>query len=168
MSNSRVNWASENANFAFLDKIQSLKAFITGDPLDIEHKGKDHYEFTPVGVGLFNVNDTPNLQGSLEAILSRYGVLTFNKTFKIGADPSQGEIEADPRFKYDPNFLQSEVLPAFLNYVLDALTRLMAEGIDYRSTEKSLGRYPVREFSPVPILPSYQTRLRPERQSLCR
>lgn len=138
LKRSRCNWASENANTTRLDKIQSLKAFITGDTLSAEGKGKDENEFAPTGVALFNVNDTPKLQGTLEAIASRYGVLSFNKTFKIGADPSKGEIEADPRFKYDPNFLRSEVLPAFLNRVLDALQRLMVEGIDYACTQKAL------------------------------
>lgn len=138
LNNSRVNWASENANTAKLDKIQSLKAFITGDPISIEGKGKDEYEFSPLGVALFNVNDTPNLQAYLEAIQSRYGILTFNKTFKIGADKSKGELEAEPRFKYDPEFLCTDILPAFLNRVLDALTRLMAEGIDFSCTQKAL------------------------------
>jgi putative DNA primase/helicase len=138
LRHSRCNWASENANTTRLDKIQSLKAFITGDTLSAEGKGKDENEFAPTGIALFNVNDTPKLQGTLEAIASRYGVLSFNKTFKIGADPSKGELEADPRFKYDPNFLRSEVLPAFLNRVLDALQRLMVEGIDYSCTQKAL------------------------------
>ncbi|MEW5861440.1 MAG: DUF5906 domain-containing protein [Cyanobacteriota bacterium] len=138
LKHSRVNWASENANTTRLDRIQSLKAFITGDTLSAEGKGKDENEFAPTGIAMFNVNDTPKLQGTLEAIASRYGVLSFNKTFKIGADPSKGELEADPRFKYDPNFLRSEVLPAFLNRVLDALQRLMVEGIDYSCTQKAL------------------------------
>lgn len=138
LKHSRVNWASENANTTRLDKIQSLKAFITGDTLSAEGKGKDENEFAPTGIALFNVNDTPKLQGTLEAIAGRYGVLSFNKTFKIGADPSKGELEADPRFKYDPNFLRSEVLPAFLNRVLDALQRVMVEGIDYSCTQKAL------------------------------
>lgn len=138
LEHSRCNWASENANTARLDKIQSLKAFGTGDKLSKEGKGKDETEFTPTGIALFNINDTPKMQGTLEAIASRYGVLSFNKTFKIGADPSKGELEADPRFKYDPNFLRAEVLPAFLNRVLDALQKLMIEGIDYSCTQKAL------------------------------
>jgi putative DNA primase/helicase len=138
LKHSRVNWASENANTTRLDKIQSLKAFITGDTLSAEGKGKDESEFAPTGIAMFNVNDTPKLQGTLEAIASRYGVLSFTKTFKIGADSSKGELEADPRFKYDPNFLRSEVLPAFLNRVLDALQRLMVDGIDYSCTQKAL------------------------------
>jgi putative DNA primase/helicase len=138
LKHSRCNWASENGSATRLDKIQSLKAFITGDTLSAEGKGKDENEFVPSGIALFNINDTPKLQGTLEAIASRYGVLTFNKTFKIGADPAKGELEADPRFKYDPNFLQEEVLPAFLNRILDALQRLMLEGINYDCTQQAL------------------------------
>jgi putative DNA primase/helicase len=136
--NSRVNWASENANTKRLDKIQSLKAFITGDILDSERKGIDSEEYMPEGIAIFNVNDTPDIQGTLEAIATRYGILSFNKTFKIKADPSKGEIEADPRFKYDPIFLATMVVPAFLNKVLQALVDLMREGIDYECTEAAL------------------------------
>jgi putative DNA primase/helicase len=137
-ADSRVNWASENAQTARLDKIQSLKAFITGDTLSREGKGKDEEDFTPKAIAVFNCNDTPNMQGSLEAIKSRYGVLSFDKTFKVKADPTRGEIEADPRFKYDPDFLKAEVLPAFLNKVLNALVALMADGIDYTATEAAM------------------------------
>lgn len=138
LENSRVNWATENANTARLDHLQSIKAFLTGDTLSKEKKGQDEYDFIPTGVGLFNVNDTPNLRASLEAIASRWGVLTFDKIFKIGADPAKGELEAEPRLKYDPDFLNNQVVPAFLNRVLGALVDLMQEGIDYSSTEKAL------------------------------
>lgn len=135
---SRINWASENTNSSKLDRIQSLKAAITGNPLVAEAKGKDGQEFTPNTVFLFNINDVPNLQGSLEAILSRYGVLDFKKTYKTNADPSKGELEADPRFAYDPMFLRLMVCPALLNRLLDALKDLMVNGIDYSCTQQAL------------------------------
>jgi putative DNA primase/helicase len=138
LGRARVNWASENANFIKLDSLQSLKAAITGDSLSVEGKGKDENEYDPTAVLLFNCNDVPRLTGTMEAIASRYGVLTFNKTFKIHADTSIGEIEADPRFKYDPDFLQHSVLSAFLNRVLSELVNLMRSGIDYSSTEKAM------------------------------
>lgn len=138
LKNSRVNWATENANTTALDKIQSIKAFLTGDTLSCEGKGKDETDYNPTAIGLFNVNDTPNMKGTLEAIASRWGILLFLKTFKEGADPAKGEIEADPRFKYDPDFLKQEVLPAFLNQVLAALPELMTTGIDYSCTQQAL------------------------------
>jgi putative DNA primase/helicase len=140
LETSRVNWATENANTARLDHLQSIKAFLTGDTLSKEKKGQDEYDFTPAGVGLFNVNDTPKLQASLEAIASRWGVLTFDRIFKIKADLAQGELEADPRFKYDSDFLRTQVVPAFLNRVLQALVDLMQAGIDYSPTEQALAQ----------------------------
>jgi putative DNA primase/helicase len=138
LSRSRVNWASESQNFTDIDRLQSLKMAITGEAIDIESKGKDEYTFEPNAVLLFNINDTPNLKAWKKAISSRYAVLDFNKTFSINPDPSKGELKANPRFKYDPEFVQSEVLPAFLNKVLVALKDLMAQGIDYSVTEKAL------------------------------
>lgn len=138
LANSRINWASENANLGKLDRVQSLKSWITGDTLSIESKGRDEIEIEPVGVGLFNINDTPNIEALMEAVQSRYAILTFDKTFKIGADPTQAEVEADPRFKYDPQFVRSRVLPALLNRVLRALSELMRHGIDYFPTNATL------------------------------
>lgn len=134
LQNSRVNWSSENSTIAQLDKLQSMKQSITGEDLDFEGKGKDERTGAVKSVFLFNCNETPNMQASMEAIKSRFGVISFNKTFKIGADPRKGEIEADARFKYDPQFLQEQVLPAFLNRLLQALVDLMEAGIDYSAT----------------------------------
>jgi Predicted ATPase len=135
---SRVNWASENGNAASLDKIQSLKAAITGDTLSHERKGENESEFNPQAILLFNINDVPRLGASLEAIKSRFAVLSFDRTYKVGADPSKGEIEADSRLKYDPEWVKENILPAFLNKVLQGLTDLMVNGIDYNCTERAL------------------------------
>ncbi|NJO65600.1 MAG: heavy metal transporter [Richelia sp. RM2_1_2] len=135
---SRINWASENPQTARLDKIQALKLFVTGNKLHAERKGKDHVEFTPKATGLFNVNDVPSLQGTMQAIIDRIGVLTFTKTFKKNPDPNNpNELLADPRFAYDDEFICSEVAPAFLNKMLKALVDLCAYGIDYSCTEEA-------------------------------
>ena len=133
---SRINWASENPQTSRLDKIQALKLFVTGNKLHAERKGKDHIEFTPKATGLFNVNEAPSLQGTMQAILNRIAVLQFRKTFKSKPDTSNpNELLADPRFAYDPDFIRTEVAPAFLNRMLKALVDLCADGIDYECTE---------------------------------
>ncbi|MEO0838444.1 MAG: DUF5906 domain-containing protein [Cyanobacteria bacterium J06643_5] len=132
---SRINWASENPQTARLDKNQALKLFVTGNKLHAERKGKDHIEFTPKAIGLFNVNDVPSLQGTMQAIIDRIAVLTFTKTFKKNPDPNNPhELLADPRFAYDDEFICSKVAPAFLNKMLQALVDLCAYGIDYSCT----------------------------------
>ena len=133
-----INWSSENSSFNNLDRLQSLKAAITGEPLDLERKGVDERLMMLDTVFLFNVNEAPNLQAGMEAIQSRWAVLSFNKTYKVGADPHKGEIEADSRFRYDPNFLRKNVCPALLNKMLAALSTLAIDGIDYRCTAQAL------------------------------
>jgi phage/plasmid-associated DNA primase len=135
---SRVNWASENPMTARLDKIQSLKLFATGNSLHAERKGKDHVEFKPLGIGLFNLNDVPSLQGTLEATKTRLAALRFRKIYKNkkDLDPNNpNEMLADPRFAYDTEFIQQCVAPAFLNRMIKGLQDLIAEGIDYECTE---------------------------------
>lgn len=138
LENSLINWSSENASLKSIDGLQSLKAAITGEPLDVERKNQDERPMLLNTVFFFNINEAPNLQAGLEAIQSRWAVLSFNKTYKVGADLSKGELEADSRFRYDPEFLQTEVVPALLNRVLEALPKLMEEGIDYSCTQKAL------------------------------
>jgi putative DNA primase/helicase len=133
-----INWSSENSSFDSLDRIQSLKAAITGEPLDMERKGIDERAMMLAAVFLFNVNETPNLKAGMEAIQSRWAVLSFNKTYKVGADPAKGELEADNRFRYDPTFLKENVCPALLNKMLSCLATLAIDGIDYSCTEAAL------------------------------
>ncbi|MBE9163484.1 DUF3854 domain-containing protein [Tychonema sp. LEGE 06208] len=132
------NWASENASNVSLDALQSLKQFITGDPLDIERKGKDSYEYKPAAIFLANCNKLPSITGGTAAIDDRYGILSFKKTYKRGADPSQGELEADPRFKDDPDFILERIAPAMLNKMLERMPLLLAEGIDYKATREAM------------------------------
>jgi putative DNA primase/helicase len=115
-----------------------LKRAITGEQLDSERKGVDATPMSLQTVFLFNINEAPNLKAALEAIQSRFAVLSFNKTYKEGADPSKGEIEADSRFRYDENFLKEKVCPALLNKMLKALSTLAIDGIDYSCTTGAL------------------------------
>lgn len=138
LEHSLINWSSENSSFKNLDTLESLKAAITGEDLAVERKNLDERPMRLDTVFLFNMNESPNLQAGSEAIQSRWAILTFDKTYKVGADPSKGELEADARFRYDPEFLQTEVVPALLNKILEALPRLMTEGINYDCTQKAL------------------------------
>ncbi|MEG3834289.1 MULTISPECIES: DUF5906 domain-containing protein [unclassified Microcoleus] len=132
------NWAFENTAKVDLDNIQSLKQFITGDPIDIEPKGKDSYEYKPAAIFLANCNKLPSITGGTAAIDDRYGILSFKKTYKHNADPSQGELEADPRFKDDENFILERIAPAMLNKMLERLPLLLKEGIDYKATREAM------------------------------
>jgi len=134
---SRINWASENHSRLSLDSLQSLKNVLTGDPVDIERKNQDDYSIKPACIVLLNCNEAPSIVGAQKAIESRYAIVKFAKTFT--SDPqSPDELPADPRFKNDPEFLQNHVCPSLLNRLLDALSRLMTEGIDYKPLAKAI------------------------------
>jgi phage/plasmid-associated DNA primase len=136
---SRINWSPENTDALLLDKLDVIKRIVTGDTIDIEFKNQDTVPLDPNFALLFNVNKMPALWGAQEAIKSRYAILSFNKTIVKNADPNNpDEIEGDPRYKYDPEFRQTEVAPALLNRLLESLTELMIDGIDYSSCDAAI------------------------------
>ncbi|MEG4409103.1 CHC2 zinc finger domain-containing protein [Microcoleus sp. MON2_D5] len=132
------NWASENTGKIDLDSIQSLKQFITGDPLDIERKGKDSYEYKAGAIFLANCNKLPSITGGTEAIEGRYGILRFDKTYAKNAIAAEGQLEADPRFKDDEKFILEQIAPAMLNKMLERWPLLLSEGIDYKATKEAM------------------------------
>ena len=132
------NWASENTAKVDLDNIQSLKQFITGDPIDIERKGKDSYEYKSAAIFFANCNKLPSITGGTAAIDDRYGILRFDKTYARNAIAAEGQLEADPRFKDDEKFILEQVAPAMLNKLLERLPLLLSEGIDYKATRDAM------------------------------
>ncbi|GAB4211810.1 MAG: hypothetical protein OHK0012_04940 [Synechococcales cyanobacterium] len=129
----RLSWASETSDIGRIDKLQGLKAAITGDPVTFEAKYRDGVKEAPIAVFLFSINEMPNISNSLKAIESRWGLVPFNKTYS--SHPREGELQADPRFKEDPNFIRDHILPAFLNRLLVQLQAVVREGIDYSATQ---------------------------------
>ncbi|MEK0188174.1 DUF5906 domain-containing protein [Microcoleus anatoxicus] len=138
LENSLCNWSSENAEAVKLDKLQSLKQFITGDELTIEHKGRGEYPYKPEAIFLANCNVLPSISSDAEAIRSRYCILSFKKTYVVGASVGKGELEADPRFKEDPNFILERIAPALLNRMLERIPLLLTQGINYGSSDAAL------------------------------
>ena len=132
------NWASENTAKVDLDNIQSLKQLITGDPIDIERKGKDAYEYKPVAIFFANCNKLPGITGGTAAIDDRYSILRFDKTYARNAIAAEGQLEADPRFKDDEKFILEQVAPAMLNELLREFPLLLSEGIDYKATKDAM------------------------------
>ena len=133
LRDTRMSWCSENNNDVALDKLQALKCAITGSSLVSELKNKTGIEFTPLAVLLFNINDIPYINGSSDAIQTRFAIIQFLKSFKT--HPKPGELQADPRFAYDPDFLQNNVCPALFIKLLHALKDLIKDGIDFKAVD---------------------------------
>lgn len=137
LENARVCWASENSQYISLDNVQILKQAITGEKIVIEQKNSTAYLLDANCVFLFNVNKAPLIDGGLEAIKRRYSVINFNKTFCSNANFDNGELEADSRFRYDKEFINTQIAPALLNKLLEAFSSLIETGIDYSSIDSA-------------------------------
>jgi putative DNA primase/helicase len=132
-----VNWSSENSQFVHIDNLQSLKAAISGEELSYELKGVQESQFIPSSLFVFNLNKDPSLSGDQVAIETRFHVFKFRKTFM--ATPTEpNHIQADPRLKDDPDFIQQQICPAFLNWLLEGMALAVADGIDYNSGRQAM------------------------------
>ncbi|MBD2281395.1 DUF3854 domain-containing protein [Aphanizomenon flos-aquae] len=128
--NSRVNWPSESGRTTRIDNSVSLKCLATGDTLISRYLYKDGLEYSPNCIGIFNLNEFPNIYATGEAAKSRYSFLHFAKTY-VSNPTKANELKADPRFHDDNDWVIKEVAPAFLNYMIDGLQRMVKEGIDH-------------------------------------
>jgi len=137
---SRINWPSENDGSINIDKLNSLKLLASSDEdsMKSERKGADAISFTPKCICIFNTNsDAVNLSAAKAATASRYSIVPFNKTFK--ANPiGPNEIQADPRFKYDKEWVCTEVLPTLLNRLIAEFKLIFSEGIDYSCFDSTM------------------------------
>jgi phage/plasmid-associated DNA primase len=135
---SLLNWSSENSEFATLDKIQSLKNVITGDPIYLKLLYKEQKPVRFQTVCIFNMNNAPQIIGGSEATETRFAILKFNKTFADNPDPAKGQLKADPRFCYSRKFVEQQVAPALLIKLLNALETLCEDGIDYNAVAEDI------------------------------
>ncbi len=136
--NAKICWSSENSQFISLENCQSLKKAITGEPLTVKYLYENPQEINPCSIFLFNCNEPPSLSGGSEAILRRWGILRFNKVFKSNPDARYGELEADQRFRYDDDFLRTEIAPGLLNKILERLPLVIQDGIDYDCVKENI------------------------------
>jgi putative DNA primase/helicase len=132
-----VNWSSENSQFVHIDNLQSLKAAISGEELSYELKGVQESQFVPSALFVFNLNKDPSLSGDQIAIETRFHVFQFRKTF-MATPTESSHIQADPRLKDDPSFIQQQICPAFLNWLLEGMALSMSDGIDYSSGRQAM------------------------------
>lgn len=131
-----ISWSSENSAVPKLDELQGLKAAITSDALTVKALYEDKKLITPRCVFFFNINGVPRMDGALEAIVSRWAILRFQKTFKLNPDPSKGQIKGDPRFKDSPQWVAENVCPALLNRLIEQIPLMLSEGIPYQLMDR--------------------------------
>ena len=132
----RLSIGSENSGGFKLDNLEALKAAITGEPIFIEGKGTGGSHIIPRALMLWFLNSMPLLDGGTHAILSRWGVI--NLPFSYSTNPKPGQLQADPRFKHDPEWMAENVLPALLNLAIEGLGRAAQQGFSLAAVADNL------------------------------
>jgi putative DNA primase/helicase len=136
LGTARLSIGSENSGAFKLDNLENLKAAITGEPIYIEGKGTGGNRVIPRALMLWFLNSMPLLDGGTNAVLSRYGVI--NLPFSYSTKPRPGQLQADPRFKHDPEWMADHVLPGLLNLAIAGLARAAQQGFSLESVADSL------------------------------
>lgn len=143
LSTSTLNWSSENSKCVF-NESSSLKASISGDPLPLKQLYKDRpITIKPRAVFVFSMNELPMITSSQEASLSRFAIIELPHTFKD--KPSKNnplEFKANPKLM-TKEYLSEEILPSFLNLIIERFESVTKHGIDYSMcdvTSKEISR----------------------------
>lgn len=128
---SRINWDSE-ATKVQLDRSTLLKRLVTGDTISVQRKNRDAIFFQPNAAFFWNVNPNgiPSIQSKDAAITTRYGIISFDKTF-VSNPSTPNELKGDARFKHDHPWVSENVTPAAFNEMLALFSVVLEEGIDY-------------------------------------
>ncbi len=65
-----------------MEHMDVLKAIVTHDRIDVEHKGIDGWSATITAMMIFSCNELPNLPNYADSTLRRFTVLPFRQNFK--------------------------------------------------------------------------------------
>ncbi len=100
-----------------------FKTITGGDPMMVEYKFKDSFEFIPYARLVFSANHPPKSQDASPAFFRRWLVVPFERTFASGAP---GTI---PRDQLDAMLADPEELSGVLNKALEAIAAIRNHGL---------------------------------------
>jgi len=110
-----------------------FKSIVSGDPIRVERKHEQGFNYTPFCKFVFALNNLPYTKDKSHGYLRRLIIIPFNRTFK--------EKDADVNLL---DALTSE-LPGILNFALEGLKRLEANG--YRFTKSKAADELLKEYT---------------------
>lgn len=102
---------------ATVENTGMFKEVIGGDPIKAERKNKDPFHFEPTAKHLYSANELPSTDTDDEAFYRRILLVPFPET-----------VPKDERDKTLDETFQGAELPGILNWALEGLQRLLANG----------------------------------------
>lgn len=101
----------------FIPDTAIFKKLVTGNPINVERKGKDPFDFNNYSKFLFSANNIPRIKDKTEAALRRLIIVPFNAQFSVK------DKDFDPYIKYK---LQSdEVMEYLIRIGIEGLQRIL-------------------------------------------
>ena len=119
----------------FISNPAIFKKLVSGDPINVERKGQDPFDFTNYSKLLFSANNIPRIKDKSGAVLSRLVIIPFDATF------SKKDPDYDPYIKY--KLRQPECMEYLINVGLNGLKRVLADSsfTESERVQKELKEY---------------------------
>lgn len=112
-----------------------FKKLVSGNPVNVERKGMNPFDFSNYSKLLFSANNIPRIKDKSGAVIDRLIIIPFNAEF------SQDDPDFDPYIKY--KLLNDEVMDYLALIGIKGLTRILANRGFTKSEkiEKSIKEY---------------------------
>jgi len=102
----------------FIPNPSIFKKLSSGNPVNVEFKGEDPFDFSSYAKLIFSANDIPRIKDKSGAVLSRLVIIPFNARF------SPDDPDFDPYIKY--KLITPEVMEYLIVLGLRGLKRILA------------------------------------------
>lgn len=101
----------------FIPNPAVFKKLASGNPINVERKGKDPFDFSNYAKLLFSANDIPRIKDKSGAVISRLVIIPFNARF------SPNDPDFDPYIKY--KLIQEGPMQYLINIGIQGLKRVL-------------------------------------------
>lgn len=101
----------------FIPNPAVFKKLASGNPINVERKGKDPFDFSSYAKLLFSANDIPRIKDKSGAVISRLVIIPFDARF------SPDDPDFDPYIKY--KLIQEEPMEYLINIGIAGLKRVL-------------------------------------------
>lgn len=102
---------------SYMEDNSVFKKLATGEPVNVERKGRDPFDFTNYAKLIFSANDVPRINDASDGLLRRLVLVPFNAKFKRGGE------DFDPFIK--DKLLQADALEYLLQLGINGLHRVL-------------------------------------------
>lgn len=119
----------------FIPNPSIFKKLASGNPINVERKGQDPFDFSSYAKLIFSANDIPRIKDKSGAVLSRLVIVPFNARFST-SDP-----DFDPYIKY--KLIRQEPMEYLIQIGIEGLKRILANQkfTSSKKVEKALDDY---------------------------